>query len=46
MVRTMAFGHTYDGSRARTGLGLEYRPAEMTFERLVAWFRAEGLLDR
>lgn len=46
MVRTMAFGHTYDGSRARSGLGLDYRPAELTFERLVAWFRAEGLLDR
>jgi dihydroflavonol-4-reductase len=46
MVRTMAFGHTYDGGRARTGLGLVYRPAEVTFERLVAWFRAEGLLDR
>jgi dihydroflavonol-4-reductase len=46
MLRTLAFGHTYDGSLARRELGLDYRPPEVTFDRLVAWFRAEGLLGR
>lgn len=46
MLRTMAFGHVYDGGRARDELGIAYRTPEVTFERLVAWFRAEGLLDR
>lgn len=46
MLRTLAFGHVYDGTRARHELGLDYRPPEATFDRLVAWFRAEGLLGR
>ena len=44
MLRTLAHGHVYDGSKARKELGLDYRPAEATFDRLVAWFRAEGML--
>ncbi|MEX1279143.1 MAG: NAD-dependent epimerase/dehydratase family protein [Acidimicrobiia bacterium] len=44
MLRTLAFGHAYDGSLARSALGLTHRSPESTLERLVAWFRAEGLL--
>ena len=44
MVRTMLHGHAYDGSRATRELGLEYTPAQETVERLIAWFRAEGMI--
>ena len=45
MVRTMLHGHAYDGSRATRELGLEYTPAQETVERLIAWFRDEGLIE-
>ena len=45
MVRVMNFGHRYDGSRASSELGLEYRPVAATIARTIAWFAAEGLLD-
>lgn len=44
MWRVAAHGHRYDGSRATRELGLEYTSAERTFQRMVAWFRSEGLL--
>lgn len=44
MVRVMRFGHTYDGSRAVSELGLEYRSVVDTVGRLVDWFGSEGLL--
>ena len=44
MIRVAAHGHRYDGSRATRELGLSYTPAAITIERLVGWFRAEGLL--
>ncbi|MBA2337567.1 MAG: NAD-dependent epimerase/dehydratase family protein [Acidimicrobiia bacterium] len=46
MVRTMLHGHAYDGSRATDELGLVYTPARETVDRLIAWFRAEGLINR
>lgn len=46
MVRTMLHGHAYDGSRATDELGLVYTPARETVDRLIAWFRGEGLINR
>jgi dihydroflavonol-4-reductase len=45
MVRVMRFGHAYDGSRAVSELGVEYRPVTETISRLISWFGSEGLLD-
>lgn len=44
MIRVVSHGHVYDGSRATRDLGLEYTPARTTIERMVDWFRDEGLL--
>lgn len=44
MIRTMLHGHAFDGSRAEQELGISYTPLAETFERMVAWYRAEGLL--
>ncbi|MEX0756935.1 MAG: hypothetical protein WD204_03205, partial [Acidimicrobiia bacterium] len=44
MVRTLRHGHAYDGSKATRELGLEYSTAPDLLGRLVAWFRAEGML--
>lgn len=44
MIRVVAHGTDYDGSRAKRELGLEYTAAEETISRMVEWFRAEGLL--
>ena len=46
MIATVAHGHRYDGSRATRELGLEYTEAVPFMERLVGWFRSEGLTDR
>lgn len=45
MVRTLRHGHAYDGGRAHRELGLDYTGPEELLADLVAWFRAEGLLD-
>lgn len=45
MIKVMAFGHRYDGSRATSELGLEYVPVEDTIDRTVKWFESEGLLS-
>ena len=45
MVRTLLHGHRYDGSRAMRELGLSYRPVAETFERTIAWARAQGLVS-
>lgn len=42
-LRTLLHGHRYDGSRASSELGLQYRPAEETLRRTAAWLVAEGL---
>lgn len=44
MVRTMLFGHAYDGSRIVRELGFTYTPIEDTLARMVEWYRAEGLV--
>lgn len=44
MVRVVAHGHRYDGSRATRELGLVYATPEVTISRMVDWFRSEGLL--
>ncbi|MCB9010297.1 MAG: NAD-dependent epimerase/dehydratase family protein [Actinobacteria bacterium] len=45
MVRTLLHGHAYDGSRATRDLGLEYTPIRESIDRMVAWYRSEGLLS-
>jgi dihydroflavonol-4-reductase len=44
MLRTLLHGHRYDGTRATRELGLVYRTNEATLERLLAWYRAHGML--
>jgi dihydroflavonol-4-reductase len=44
MIRTMLHGHAFDGSRAERELGISYTPLADTFERMVAWYRDQGLL--
>lgn len=46
MIATVAHGHRYDGSRASRELGLRYSQPDVFMERLIAWFRSEGLTDR
>ncbi len=45
MARTVLHGHRYDGSLAADALALTYTTPESVFERLVAWYRTEGLLE-
>ena len=42
MVKTIAFGHAYDGSRASRELGLVYTPVEETLGRTIEWLREQG----
>ena len=44
MVRTLAHGHRYDGSRAERELGLRYTPVAATFRRTIEWATREGLV--
>jgi len=44
MIRTMLHGHAFDGSRAERELGITYTPIEETLERMVGWYREQGLL--
>jgi dihydroflavonol-4-reductase len=46
MIATVAHGHRYDGTRASEELGLEYTEPGPFMERLVEWFRSEGLTNR
>ncbi len=46
LVRTLLHGHRYDGSRAVRELGLAYTPIRDTIARTVAWYEAQGLLER
>ncbi|MDP9301182.1 MAG: NAD-dependent epimerase/dehydratase family protein [Actinomycetota bacterium] len=43
-IRALLHGHRYDGSRATRELGLAYRSLEDTLERVLAWYRAHGML--
>jgi dihydroflavonol-4-reductase len=42
MVRGVAFGHAYDGSKAERELGLRYTPVEDTLRRTLRWLVDEG----
>ena len=44
IVRTISHGHRYDGSRAVRELGMSYIGPEDFLERLVRWYRQEGLI--
>jgi dihydroflavonol-4-reductase len=44
LLRTLLHGHRYDGSRATRELGLVYRTLEETLERVLAWYRGQGML--
>lgn len=44
MVRTLRHGHAYDGSLAVSALGIDYTSPRALLQRLIAWFRTEGLL--
>jgi dihydroflavonol-4-reductase len=46
MVRTLAHGHRYDGTRAERELGLRYTPVAKTFRRTVEWAESEGLVGQ
>jgi dihydroflavonol-4-reductase len=46
MVRTLAHGHRYDGSRAQRELGLRYTPVVETFRRTIEWAARQGLVRR
>lgn len=43
-VRTLLYGHRYDGSRAVRELDLVYSPLEETVERTLAWYAERGLV--
>jgi dihydroflavonol-4-reductase len=43
-IRALLHGHRYDGSRATRELGLVYRTLEDTLERVLAWYRARGMV--
>lgn len=45
MIRVVAHGHRYDGSRATRELGLDYTSPDATIRRMVEWFRHEGLVE-
>ena len=44
-VQLLRYGASYDGSRARWELGLEYRTPRQTFTRALESFRAAGLTE-
>lgn len=44
LIDTLLHGHRFDASRSERELGMSYRPVADTFERTVAWLRAEGLV--
>lgn len=46
MARALRHGHSYDGSRIVREWGFGYTPPEVWLSETVAWYRAEGLVDR
>lgn len=45
MVAALRHGHTYDGSRAESELGLRYTPPQEWLARTVEWYRDQGVLS-
>lgn len=44
MVRTLAHGHHYDGSKAVDELGISYTPIEEALRRTLEWYRSQGIV--
>ena len=44
MVRTLAFGHAYDGGAAARELGFAYTPIETSVKRAMHWYSEHGYL--
>jgi len=44
MVRTLAFGHAYDGGPAAGELGFAYTPIETSVKRAMDWYSQHGYL--
>jgi hypothetical protein len=44
MVRTLAFGHAYDGGAAARELGFAYTPIETSVKRAMDWYSEHGYL--
>jgi dihydroflavonol-4-reductase len=44
MVATLLHGHAYDGSRAASELGLEYRSFDDMVRRTLAWYVDQGMV--
>ncbi len=44
MIRTLAHGHAYDGSRSARELGFAYTPIEKSLESAMAWYSDHGYL--
>ncbi|MGA8427275.1 MAG: NAD-dependent epimerase/dehydratase family protein [Candidatus Dormiibacterota bacterium] len=45
MMRTLAFGHAYDGSAAARELGFAYTPIETSVRRAMHWYSEQGYLQ-
>jgi dihydroflavonol-4-reductase len=46
MLRTLAFGHAYDGAPAARDLGFSYTPLEISVETAMRWYSEHGYLQR
>jgi dihydroflavonol-4-reductase len=44
MLRTLAFGHAYEGSAAARDLGFSYTPLETSVKRAMQWYSEQGYL--
>jgi len=44
MVAALRHGHTYDGSRAESELGVRYTPPREWLTRTLEWYQAQGLV--
>jgi hypothetical protein len=45
MIRTLAFGHAYDGGAAARELGFAYAPIETSVKRAMNWYSEHGYLQ-
>jgi len=45
MLRTLAFGHAYDGAAAARDLGFSYTPVETSVKRAMHWYSEHGYLQ-
>lgn len=45
MLRTLAFGHAYEGAAAARDLGFSYTPLETSVQRAMRWYSEHGYLQ-